>query len=150
MYFSFPLEITVNKPAAEVWARVGKYCDIGEWFQLPCTIISGKDGEFGGVSVVGGVIGGKVGDDRFEGEAVFGDVQMIGFDLSTAALLPFFLDPVFQRESGTAVDHDVAELIVALHADVLQDFGAFPVVEGEGVGGDAVGERLPGGEVLEL
>ena len=55
-YISIPLEITVNKPAAEVWARVGKYCDIGEWFQIPCTITSGKDGEFGAVRSVGGEV----------------------------------------------------------------------------------------------
>jgi hypothetical protein len=39
----------VNKPAAEVWARVGKYCDIGEWAGVPCTLTSGKDGELGTV-----------------------------------------------------------------------------------------------------
>ena len=51
-YVSIPLEIMVNKPAAEVWKRIGKYCDIGEWFQIPCMITSGKDGEFGAVRSV--------------------------------------------------------------------------------------------------
>ena len=55
-YVAIPLEITVNRPAAEVWARVGKYCDIGEWFQIACTITSGKDGEFGAVRSVGGEV----------------------------------------------------------------------------------------------
>ena len=59
-YTSIPLEITVNKPAAEVWKRIGKFCDIGEWMQIPCTITSGKDGEFGAVrSVAGEVLVGK-------------------------------------------------------------------------------------------
>src|SRR5215471_10157388 len=59
-YVSIPMEVMVNKPAAEVWKRVGKYCDIGEWFQIPCTIISGKDGEFGAVrSVANEVLVGK-------------------------------------------------------------------------------------------
>jgi len=59
-YVSIPLEITVNKPAADVWKRVGKYCDIGEWLQIPCTITSGKDGEFGAVrSVANEVLVGK-------------------------------------------------------------------------------------------
>ena len=59
-YISIPLEITVNRPAAEVWKRIGKYCDIGEWFQIPCTITSGKDGEFGAVrSVASEVLVGK-------------------------------------------------------------------------------------------
>jgi hypothetical protein len=48
-YTSIPLEITVNRPAAEVWKRVGKYCDIKEWLQVDCVITSGKDGEFGAV-----------------------------------------------------------------------------------------------------
>jgi hypothetical protein len=55
-YVSIPLEITVDRSAAEVWKRVGKYCDIGEWFQLTCTIISGKDGELGAVRSVGNEI----------------------------------------------------------------------------------------------
>jgi len=55
-YISIPLEITVNRPAAEVWKRVGKFCDIGEWFRLPCTITSGKDGEFGAVRSVAGEV----------------------------------------------------------------------------------------------
>jgi len=49
-YITIPMEITVNRPAAEVWKRVGKYCDITEWLQVaPCTIVSGKDGEIGAV-----------------------------------------------------------------------------------------------------
>ena len=59
-YISIPLEIAVNRPAAEVWKRVGKYCDIGEWFRIACTITSGKDGEFGAVrSVAGEILVGK-------------------------------------------------------------------------------------------
>src|SRR5262245_58711517 len=52
-YVSIPLEVMVNKPAADVWKRIGKYCDIAEWLQIPtCTITSGKDGEFGAVRSV--------------------------------------------------------------------------------------------------
>jgi hypothetical protein len=55
-YTSIPMEITVNRPAAEVWARIGKYCDVAEWLQAPqgCKIISGRDGEVGAVRSVGG------------------------------------------------------------------------------------------------
>src|ERR1700681_3219186 len=61
-YISIPLEIAVNRPAADVWKRVGKFCDIGEWFRIPCTITSGKDGEFGAVrSVAGEVLVAKTG-----------------------------------------------------------------------------------------
>jgi hypothetical protein len=57
-YVAIPMEITVNKPVADVWKRVGKFCDIGEWLpQLACTLQSGKDGEFGAVrSLAGGRI----------------------------------------------------------------------------------------------
>jgi hypothetical protein len=61
-YVFIPMEIDVNRPAAEVWKRVGKYCDIGEWLQLAngCKITQGKDGEFGAVrSVVNEVLVGK-------------------------------------------------------------------------------------------
>ena len=61
-YATVVMEIDVNRPAADVWKRVGKYCDIGEWFQMaaPCTILSGKDGEFGAVrSVANEILVGK-------------------------------------------------------------------------------------------
>jgi hypothetical protein len=61
-YVSLPMEIMVNKPAADVWKRVGKYCDIGEWLRIAagCTITSGKDGEFGAVrSVANEILVGK-------------------------------------------------------------------------------------------
>ena len=59
-YISIAMEVTVNRPAAEVWKRIGKYCDIAEWFQTTCTILSGKDGEFGAVrSVANEVLVGK-------------------------------------------------------------------------------------------
>ena len=59
-YVTIPLEITVDRPAAEVWKRIGKYCDIAEWFQVACTITSGKDGEIGAVrSVANEVLVGK-------------------------------------------------------------------------------------------
>jgi hypothetical protein len=53
-YVTIPLEITVDRPAADVWKRVGKYCDIGEWLQIPagCKILSGTDGEIGAVRSV--------------------------------------------------------------------------------------------------
>ena len=52
-YVSIPMEVTVNRSAAEVWKRIGKYCDIGEWMQVPCTITAGKEDEFGAVRNVG-------------------------------------------------------------------------------------------------
>jgi len=59
-YTSIAMEIAVDRPAAEVWSRIGKYCDIGAWFQIPCMITAGKDGEVGAVrSVANEVLVGK-------------------------------------------------------------------------------------------
>ena len=55
-YTTILLELDVNKPAAEVWKRVGKYCDIGEWLQVPCTMLSGKEGDVGAVRSIGNEI----------------------------------------------------------------------------------------------
>ncbi len=57
-YVTIPMEITVNKPVKDVWARIGKYCDIAEWFRIAagCTITSGKDNEVGAVRSVGAEI----------------------------------------------------------------------------------------------
>jgi len=52
-YAFLPMEIDVARPAAEVWDRVGGYCDIGEWFGIPCEITSGSGDEFGSVRSVG-------------------------------------------------------------------------------------------------
>jgi hypothetical protein len=57
-YVTIPMEITVNRPVKDVWARIGKYCDIAEWFQIAtgCEITHGKDGEVGAVRTVGAEI----------------------------------------------------------------------------------------------
>jgi hypothetical protein len=53
-YVVIPLETMVNRPAAEVWKRVGKYCDIAEWLQIPagCKMLKGQEGEVGGIRSV--------------------------------------------------------------------------------------------------
>ena len=47
----------VNASVDKVWARVGKFCDIGEWGGFgACTIVSGTDGELGVVRSIGSEI----------------------------------------------------------------------------------------------
>ncbi len=61
-YISIPLELSVNKSAAEVWKRIGNYCDISEWLQIPagCKILSGIDNQVGAIrSVANEVLVGK-------------------------------------------------------------------------------------------
>jgi hypothetical protein len=55
-YVTIDMEIDINKPAAEVWAAVGGYCDISEWFGLDCEITSGD----GGMGTVRSLLGGRI------------------------------------------------------------------------------------------
>jgi hypothetical protein len=52
-YASLPMSIVVDAPVEKVWARVGKYCDIGEWGFRSCDLISGKEGEIGAIRTIG-------------------------------------------------------------------------------------------------
>ena len=53
-YTTIALETIVNKPVADTWKRIGGYCAIGEWLQIPggCKMLSGKEGDVGGVRSV--------------------------------------------------------------------------------------------------
>jgi hypothetical protein len=55
-YKTVRMEIDIDRPAAEVWAKVGKYCDISEWLGLDCKITSGD----GGIGTVRSLAGGRV------------------------------------------------------------------------------------------
>lgn len=52
-YTRIQMEIEVDRPAEAVWDRVGGYCDIGEWLNVPCEVTTG-DGGIGTVRVVAG------------------------------------------------------------------------------------------------
>lgn len=53
-YVAIVMEQDVARPAAEVWRRVGKYCDIGEWSPgLKCEL-TGEDGKVGAVRRLNG------------------------------------------------------------------------------------------------
>lgn len=56
-YRSIKMEIDINKPAAEVWAKVGGYCDISKWLNnVDCKIVSGD----GGLGTVRALSNGRV------------------------------------------------------------------------------------------
>src|SRR5580658_6519890 len=52
-YVTLVLTQDVNASADAVWARVGKYCDIGEWGIPNCTILSGDGSSLGTVRSIG-------------------------------------------------------------------------------------------------
>ena len=55
-YVTIDMEIDINKPAAEVWEKVGDYCAISEWLGLNCEITSGD----GGMGSVRSLLGGRI------------------------------------------------------------------------------------------
>lgn len=46
----------VDRPAAEVWKKVGGWCDLGAWMKIDCTVTKGD----GGVGSVRSIAGGRV------------------------------------------------------------------------------------------
>jgi len=52
-YTTIKMQIDVAKPAKEVWAKVGGYCDISKCLNVECKITSG-DGGMGTVRVLAG------------------------------------------------------------------------------------------------
>ena len=48
--------IDVDRPANAVWARVGKFCDLGAWLKIDCTVTKGD----GGIGSVRSLAGGRV------------------------------------------------------------------------------------------
>ena len=55
-YATVRMEIDVARPAKEVWAKVGGYCDITAWLGLECKITSGN----GGIGTVRDLANGRV------------------------------------------------------------------------------------------
>ena len=55
-YVTIDMEIDINKPADEVWEKVGDYCSISEWLGLDCEITSGD----GGMGSVRALLGGRI------------------------------------------------------------------------------------------
>lgn len=57
IYVAIPMSIEVNKPAKDVWAKIGGWCDISNWITptggVPCVVTSGA-GEVGSVRVIAG------------------------------------------------------------------------------------------------
>jgi hypothetical protein len=52
-YVAVPMNIVVNAPVDAVWARIGKFCDIGEWGFPNCTILSGDGSSLGTIRSIG-------------------------------------------------------------------------------------------------
>lgn len=55
-YRTVSMEIDINKPAAEVWGKVGHFCDISKWFDVDCKLVAGD----GGTGTVRSLANGRV------------------------------------------------------------------------------------------
>jgi len=55
-YRTIKMEISINKPAAEVWAKVGHFCNISKWLSVDCKIVMGD----GGIGTVRSLANGRV------------------------------------------------------------------------------------------
>jgi hypothetical protein len=52
-YTVIRMEIDIARPAAEVWSKVGGYCDIEKWLDFDCKLIKGEGG-IGSIRVLAG------------------------------------------------------------------------------------------------
>lgn len=55
-YVTIEMDIEIDRPAREVWERIGGYCDIETWAGVDCEIRSGD----GGIGTVRELAGGRV------------------------------------------------------------------------------------------
>jgi hypothetical protein len=54
-YATIVLNVIVERPVAQVWARVGGYCAVADWLKVTCELASGT-GEVGTVRRLNGTI----------------------------------------------------------------------------------------------
>jgi hypothetical protein len=58
-YVSIPMEITINKPVADVWAKIGGWCDISKWIapgrEVPC-VVESSHSDVGSVRKIANVV----------------------------------------------------------------------------------------------
>ncbi len=71
-YITIEMSIDVDRPAAATWARVGGFCELGNWFNFKCTT-SGPEG---------------IGQVRHMGENGATEVKIAQTDLSYGYVMP--------------------------------------------------------------
>ena len=106
-YITIEMEIDVDAPAEEVWAKVGEFCDIEEWFPgFTCEITSGD----GGVGTVRSLLGGRI-----------TEVLVAKTDLSYAYAMPAVEGQPYDMYHGNIeakpVDANSSRLIYTLMVD---------------------------------
>ena len=126
-YVSIPMEITVNKPAKDVWAKVGAdYCAISKWIvagrEIPCTIASGS-GEVGTVRKIGPTVteimvaktefGYGYTQPAVEGKwynTYHGFMEVRPIDAKSSKIVYTLMQDEADKKDQAAIDTDVARL----------------------------------------
>jgi hypothetical protein len=156
-YDTVLVTLDVNKPAAAVWARVGKFCDIGEWAGVPCTLTSGKDGELGAVRSLANEI--LVGKTEFsytytqpvrEGQVFnmyHGTLEVRPVSATTSKIVYTLVwdNSMLADDAARTADHNQREGMVKPWVDnmkILAEGGALPPRgAGKGKGGPPQGKQ---------
>jgi hypothetical protein len=110
-YVTIKMEIDVAKPAGDVWAKVGGFCDLGKWIrpgaEVPCAITSGD----GGIGTVRSIANGAV------TEVLVGKTDLsYGYAMPPRAGTPYDLYHGFLE--AKAVDGTSSKLLYTLMYDV--------------------------------
>lgn len=114
-YTTVEMSIDIDRPAEEVWARVGDYCDIGEWLDIDCEITSGD----GGMGTVRELAGGRVVE-------ILVAQTPLSYGYTQPAVPGEFYDLYHGFMEARPVDEDSTELLYTLVYDVsdLEDESA--------------------------
>lgn len=105
-YTRIRMEIDVDRPAEEVWARVGDYCDIEEWLGVDCEITSGD----GGIGTVRALAGGRIIE-------VMVAQTPLSYGYTQPAVEGEFYDLYHGFMEARPVDEDTSRLIYTLMLD---------------------------------
>lgn len=106
-YTTVEMSIDIDRPAEEVWAKVGDYCDIGEWLDIDCEITSG-DGDMGTVRELAG---GRVVE-------ILVAQTPLSYGYTQPAIPGEFYDLYHGFMEARPVDEDSSELLYTLVYDV--------------------------------
>lgn len=100
-YVTVPMSVEVNAPVETVWARIGKYCDIGQWGIAGCTILSGDGSSIGTVRSIGNEI--MVGKSQYSYTYTQPVREGVKYNLYHGTLEAVALSPVATRLKYTLV-----------------------------------------------
>jgi hypothetical protein len=161
-YVAIPMGIDVSGPVDKVWARIGKFCAIGEWQGRGpnnCTILSGTEDDFGSVrSVANEVLVGKTRYSYTYAQAprvgvpynlYHGTLEVVALTATTTRLnyTLFFDNSMLADDTSRATDIDsqrISFMRFLNNMKILAEGGSLPPPAPRPAGGTPAG-TAPGG-----